>query len=74
MEKQEILMEYAAGPALVAEAIRGLSEEQLELKLAEEGWSIRQLVHHIADGDYLWKEFLLRAAGEPEVEFSLGWY
>ena len=33
-----------------------------------------EFIHHIADGDYLCKEFLLRAAGDPEREFSLEWY
>jgi hypothetical protein len=72
--REQILSQYAAGPELVLKAIRGLSEEQLDLKLSSESWSIRQLVHHITDGDYLWKEFLLRAMGEPEKEFSLEWY
>ncbi len=73
-EKKEILSQYAGGPEVLAEAIQGLTEEQLDIKLAVDSWSIRQLVHHIADGDYLWKEFLLRAMGEPEKEFSLEWY
>ncbi len=73
-EKEEILRQYAEGPEMVARSIQGLAEEQLDLKLGAESWSIRQLVHHIADGDYLWKEFLLRAMGEPEKEFSLEWY
>src|SRR5512143_3937505 len=72
--KQEILKRYAAGHALVRSAIQALSQEQLDLTLSADSWSIRQLVHHITDGDYLWKEFLLRAAGEPEREFSLEWY
>ncbi len=59
---------------MVVSAIQGLAEVQLDLKLSADSWSIRQLVHHIADGDYLWKEFLLRAMGEAEVEFSLEWY
>jgi hypothetical protein len=69
-----ILTRYAGGPKLVQSAIRGLEESQLDLSLSPENWSIRQLVHHITDGDYLWKEFLLRAAGEPEREFNLAWY
>ncbi|MFZ2096869.1 MAG: DinB family protein [Anaerolineales bacterium] len=72
--QDNILSRYAAGPGLVQSAILGLSDAQLDLSLSAESWSIRQLVHHIVDGDYLWKEFLLRAAGEPEREFSLEWY
>jgi hypothetical protein len=72
--QDQLLTRYAAGPGLVQSAIQDLSETQLDLSLSPENWSIRQLVHHIADGDYLWKEFLLRAAGETEREFSLAWY
>jgi DinB superfamily len=73
-KKNEILRRYGSGPELVLQVVDGLSEEQLDLKLEVGSWSIRQLIHHITDGDYLWKEFLLRAAGEPEREFSLEWY
>lgn len=72
--QQQIMRRYAAGPELVQAALQGLGGEQLNLTLSEDGWSVRQLVHHITDGDYLWKEFLLRAAGDPEREFSLEWY
>jgi hypothetical protein len=74
IDQQQVLSRYAAGPGLVQSAIRGLDSSQLALSLSPESWSIRQLVHHITDGDYLWKEFLLRAAGELEQEFSLDWY
>ena len=72
--QHETLTRYAAGYDLLTSAIRGLDDDQLDLNLSPEGWSIRQLIHHIADGDYLWKEFLLRAAGDTEQEFSLEWY
>jgi len=72
--QQQILDRYADGPRLVEATLRGLDNDQLDLKLFPDGWSIRQLVHHIADGDYLWKEFLLRAAGDSERVFSLEWY
>ncbi len=72
--QQQILNRYTAGPDMLESALQGLDDEQLDLTISVESWSIRQLVHHIADGDYLWKEFLLRAAGNPEQEFSLEWY
>jgi hypothetical protein len=72
--QERILNRYAAGAELVQSSIEGLDGAQLDLTLSPDGWSIRQLIHHIADGDYLWKEFLLRAAGDPERVFSLDWY
>ena len=72
--QDQVLTRYAAGPDWVTTAINGLDDTQLDLTLSPDSWSIRQLIHHMADGDYLWKEFLLRAAGEPEREFNLEWY
>src|SRR4030065_140866 len=72
--QQQILDRYTSGPEQLKSALLGLDDAQLDLTLSPESWSIRQLIHHIADGDYLWKEFLLRAAGDPELEFSLEWY
>jgi hypothetical protein len=72
--QQQILTRYSAGPELLEVVLQDLDGGQLDLTLSADSWSIRQLVHHIADGDYLWKEFLLQAAGDPEKEFSLEWY
>jgi hypothetical protein len=72
--QDKILTRYADGPNLLTASIHGLVDTQLDLTLSTDSWSIRQLIHHIADGDYLWKEFLLRAAGDSDSEFSLEWY
>ncbi len=69
-----IITHYTAATDVLEAAIRGLDEAQLDLVLSADSWSIRQIVHHLADGDYLWKEFIMRAAGNPELEFSLEWY
>lgn len=36
-------------PAQLEEAVRGLSDEQLDTVYRPEGWTVRQVVHHIAD-------------------------
>ncbi|MBV9670766.1 MAG: maleylpyruvate isomerase N-terminal domain-containing protein, partial [Acidobacteriales bacterium] len=36
-------------PAQVRGAVAGLSEQQLEMPYRAEGWTVRQVVHHIAD-------------------------
>ena len=36
-------------PALVESAVAGLSDEQLDTPYRDGGWTIRQVVHHIAD-------------------------
>ena len=39
----------AAMPGKLAEALEGLDEKQLDTPYREGGWTVRQLVHHIAD-------------------------
>lgn len=39
----------AALPANLRGAVRGLSEAQLDTPYRPDGWSVRQLVHHLAD-------------------------
>ena len=36
-------------PAKMREAVRGLSESQLDTRYRPDGWTVRQLVHHVAD-------------------------
>ena len=39
----------AATPAALRSAIDGLGEEQLDTPYREGGWTVRQVVHHVAD-------------------------
>jgi uncharacterized damage-inducible protein DinB len=36
-------------PAKFRTAIKGLSEQQIDTPYRDEGWTVRQLVHHVAD-------------------------
>ena len=71
---QQILAQYADGPALLDSAIAGLSESDLNLALSDASWSIRQIVHHIIDGDDIWKTCIKAALGNSDAVFSLQWY
>jgi hypothetical protein len=52
---KSVLAQYAQGPTLLEQALSGLTDTDLDLTLSEDSWSIRQIVHHIADGDDIWK-------------------
>lgn len=39
----------AATPGLLREAVRGLSDDQLDTPYRPEGWTVRQVVHHLPD-------------------------
>ena len=65
---------YADGPAQLEAALTGLTESDLDLARTSDSWTIRQIVHHLADGDDLWKTCVKAALGNREGLFSLQWY
>jgi uncharacterized damage-inducible protein DinB len=48
-ERRARIDEIAAAPARMREAVRGLSDEQLDTPYREGGWTLRQVVHHVPD-------------------------
>jgi hypothetical protein len=72
--REAIIAEYADGPNRLDAAIAGLSEGELDLAESDDSWTIRQIVHHVADGDDLWKVFIKRATAKPGGKFDLQWY
>jgi DinB superfamily len=54
--------------------VNGLTDDALDFKPSKGGWTIRQIVHHVADGDDIWKLGIKVAIGSDDAEFSLGWY
>jgi hypothetical protein len=62
---QELLEKYLAFPDQLATAVGGLSEAQLNLTGGPDEWSIRQIVHHLADGQTMWTVCMRVAIGTP---------
>lgn len=46
------IAEITEAPALLRAAIHGLTEEQFETPYRPDGWSVRQVVHHIPDSHF----------------------
>ncbi len=65
---------YREGPLLLEEAVKGLADPDLDARPSRGGWTIREIVHHIVDGDDIWKTCIKMAMGNEEGEFALGWY
>jgi len=55
-------------------AVNGLSEDQLDLSGGPDGWSIRQIVHHLADGQTMWSVCMRLAIGAPGASMQFDWY
>lgn len=47
--RRECIDAIAAAPAAMRAAVRGLSDEQLDMPYRPEGWTVRQVVHHVPD-------------------------
>ena len=48
-ERQQYIVEIAQLPQQMAEAVDGLLDEQLNTPYRDEGWTVRQVVHHLPD-------------------------
>ncbi|HEY6408586.1 MAG TPA: DinB family protein [Ktedonobacteraceae bacterium] len=62
---EELLNLYDGAPAELDEALAGLSEADTRLALSENSWSIRQIVHHLADCDILFSETMKVQLSSP---------
>ena len=73
-DREAAISRYREGPVLLEHTVMGLRDAELDAKPSEGGWSVRQIVHHIADGDDIWKLGIKMAIGNEQAEFDLGWY
>jgi len=48
-ERRGYIERLEAAPARLIEAVRGLSEAQLDTPYRPDGWTVRQVVHHLPD-------------------------
>ena len=48
-ERKSKIAELRAFPPILQSAIAGLNDEQLDTRYRDGGWTVRQVVHHVAD-------------------------
>jgi uncharacterized damage-inducible protein DinB len=48
-QKQKALDDIASAPANLRKAVKGLSEAQFDTPYRPEGWTVRQVAHHVPD-------------------------
>ena len=73
-EQSRVLARYTEGPERLEQTVAGLDESDLDARVSPNGWTVRQVVHHIVDGDDVWKLSIKTALGLDDGEFTLGWY
>lgn len=62
---EQVLAHYEAGPDALAAALSGLDEADLDLACSPGGWTIRQIVHHLADLEAMSLGQMKMALAEP---------
>lgn len=73
-DRADTLRRYQEGPRHLEQVVLDLTDADLDARPSQGGWTIRQIVHHIVDGDDIWKMCIKMAMGNEEGEFTLGWY
>lgn len=48
-ERKKLIDDIAQAPSQLRAAIKGLSPEQIETQYRPDGWTVRQVVHHVPD-------------------------
>lgn len=51
-----------------------LKDSDYDYSRGKEKWTIREIIHHIADAENLWKICIKAAIGNPGCDFDLNWY
>ncbi len=74
LSPHERLALLAAGADALVAALAGLPEADLDRSITPSAWTIRQIVHHLADGEIVWSVFLRMALGVPDASAQLDWY
>ena len=49
--RNQLIDRYREGPAEVDRALEGITEEELDFRIADGEWTPREVVHHLADSE-----------------------
>jgi len=73
-DRVSTISRYKEGPVALNQVVHKLTDSALDAKPSQGGWTIRQIVHHLVDGDDIWKMCIKMAMGNEKAEFALDWY
>jgi uncharacterized damage-inducible protein DinB len=72
VDPQQLIQDYLAGPALLRQAVAGMSAEQLDATPIAGKWSSRQVVAHICDFEPIYADRIKRIIAEEQPTFFGG--
>jgi len=70
---QEALAAWNEIPRTIENAIRGLKENDLDLRGGPEGWSIRETVHHLAEANLVAANIIIAALATNGCNYDWTW-
>jgi hypothetical protein len=66
-DRAELIERYRAGATAVAEAVAGITDEELDRRPPGDGeWTAREIIHHLADSESMASIRLRRLIAEDE--------
>jgi len=74
LSTQELLARYKQEPYELDSVLAGKSEADLDIARAPGEWTVRQIVHHISDGDDLWAMVIKAALAASGASYNQEWY
>ena len=69
-QRMTLIDDVERAPAGIRALVEGLTEQQLEVRYREDGWTIRQVVHHVADShmnSYVRMKLAITESEPPKV-------
>ncbi len=64
-ERADLIRKYRDGYRVVREALDGINDDELD-RSADDGWTPRQIVHHLADSEMMSALRIRRLLAEPQ--------
>jgi hypothetical protein len=69
-ERQQLIEQYRNGYQMVTDALRQITEMELDARPAPDEWTVREIVHHLADSEMTSAIRLRRLLAEHEPEIT----
>jgi hypothetical protein len=73
VKRRAVVEDWSGVPGSIRKAIRGLSERDLDLRGGDEGWSIRETVHHLVEANLIASNMIIAALAVDGYDFDWTW-
>jgi hypothetical protein len=70
----EALRHYAEGPDILEAQLTGITESELDFRVTPNSWTIREVIHHLAEADGRQLTFTRIALVSSGSTFEFSWH